>query len=171
MQRRYKENKEQEREKAKGWRDRNPEKMANYRARLRARMGEDAVFRAKIIERDFKRRYGISISDRDALFAKQGNRCAICQSLEPGNNKSWATDHNHKTGVVRGILCNPCNLAIGHMREDVVRLRAAIGYLEKHNGGEWGKARPELAQDTDADSSAGDGLQLSAGERSQALYE
>jgi hypothetical protein len=47
------------------------------------------------------------------------------------------TDHDRSccpgTGscgkCVRGLLCNPCNLMIGHAHDEQERLRAAIQYL------------------------------------------
>jgi hypothetical protein len=40
-------------------------------------------------------------------------------------------DHDHATGVVRGMLCFPCNAAIGHLRDDPQVVRRAAAYLEK----------------------------------------
>lgn len=39
-------------------------------------------------------------------------------------------DHCHETGVVRGLLCHNCNFAIGYMKDNPQRLRAAANYLE-----------------------------------------
>jgi hypothetical protein len=41
-------------------------------------------------------------------------------------------DHCHQTGKVRGLLCRDCNLSIGHMKDSVERLKAAIKYLESN---------------------------------------
>lgn len=43
-------------------------------------------------------------------------------------------DHNHATGVVRGVLCHACNTSFGLMDEDVGRMNALIDYLEQHQG-------------------------------------
>jgi hypothetical protein len=37
----------------------------------------------------------------------------------------------HTTGKVRGLLCNHCNIGIGHMKDNVVLLRNAVKYLEE----------------------------------------
>jgi len=58
------------------------------------------------------RRYGLSTTRWLALFHFQDSRCAICRREEPGK-RGWATDHDHQTGVVRGILCHNCNLKMG----------------------------------------------------------
>lgn len=38
-------------------------------------------------------------------------------------------DHNHKTGEVRGMLCGPCNRAVGLLKDDPERMAALIHYL------------------------------------------
>lgn len=40
-------------------------------------------------------------------------------------------DHNHKTGKVRGILCQPCNTAIGLLKEKEGSLHNALIYLKE----------------------------------------
>ncbi len=42
-----------------------------------------------------------------------------------------AIDHDHDTGLVRGILCKDCNLVLGWVRDDTGRLQDMIAYLEK----------------------------------------
>jgi len=78
--------------------------------------------------------YGISEDQYQAMLKDQGNACAICGSTEwpaglhPG---SPHVDHDHSTGVVRGLLCGYCNQGLGMFRDDPERLRAAIRYLER----------------------------------------
>lgn len=79
------------------------------------------------------RRYRITPEQFDELLAKQGNRCAICKSDDPGHRHGWHVDHNHETGKIRGILCGTCNVAIGMTAEDPdVLFRIAV-YLKLHN--------------------------------------
>jgi hypothetical protein len=72
----------------------------------------------------------------EATLESQGSACAICGSVSPkGNQKtlmSFCVDHDHETGKVRGLLCHPCNTAIGSLGDSTERLRLAITYLEKH---------------------------------------
>jgi CRISPR/Cas system-associated protein Cas10 (large subunit of type III CRISPR-Cas system) len=77
------------------------------------------------------RTYGISLAEYEALFEAQGNVCAICR--ETCNRKTTTrlcVDHDHATGMVRGLLCFQCNVGLGKFKEDVQRLKSAIEYLE-----------------------------------------
>ena len=89
--------------------------------------------RVRSIERKWKRirNYNLTPNDWELLFEIQGRVCACCGSPDPGYKKGWATDHDHKTGHFRGILCPPCNSTIGFARESSARLRAAADYLER----------------------------------------
>jgi hypothetical protein len=62
-----------------------------------------------------KKTYGITPEQWDALFEGQGGACALCRSKSPGTAKTWHTDHCHRTGRVRGILCFSCNITLGFM--------------------------------------------------------
>ena len=48
-------------------------------------------------------------AEREKLSAAQGAKCGICQKPESGFKMRLAVDHNHKTGLVRGLLCYRCN--------------------------------------------------------------
>lgn len=79
---------------------------------------------------NLKASFGITITEYETLLRKQGGGCAICGGQEPIRGRSLAVDHCHASGAVRGVLCSPCNLAIGKLRDDVELLRSAIRYLE-----------------------------------------
>jgi len=76
----------------------------------------------------YKRSYGMTIEDRDAMFKLQSGRCACCGVADPG--VKLRTDHDHNTGRVRGLVCNGCNLAVGYIES--ARYRFVLAYLEKH---------------------------------------
>lgn len=103
----------------------------NRREYLRARYRDDPEYRAGQLARTRKnhllRRYGITAAEREALFDAQGRRCPICRTGEG----PWHVDHDHKTGLVRAVLCRACNVLLGAARENVSTLRAAIDYLQR----------------------------------------
>jgi hypothetical protein len=55
-----------------------------------------------------KRAYGLTQEDYDALFVKQEGRCAICGTYAIYLTRTLCVDHDHKTGRIRGLLCDKC---------------------------------------------------------------
>lgn len=60
---------------------------------------------------------------------------AIAECENPGcnNTKRLHVDHDHETGEVRGMLCSGCNTSLGHLREDVARIRGLAEYKLLHS--------------------------------------
>lgn len=69
-------------------------------------------------------RYGIGEEDVERLIERQGGLCSICRKATPD-----AVDHDHVTGVVRGILCGGCNTGMGQLDDNPWLLRRAVEYL------------------------------------------
>ena len=79
-----------------------------------------------------KRKYDFTLEQYDFCIQIQGNRCAMCDSPEPGmGRKRFSVDHDHQTGKVRGLLCGRCNLLLGHSKDDVTLLQKGIDYLNQ----------------------------------------
>jgi len=83
------------------------------------------------------RRFGLTRKIYQEMFQNQDGKCAICKSEIAsydinGKIKRLYVDHSHSTGKVRGLLCNNCNTAIGHLRDSPELLRKAAQYLENH---------------------------------------
>ncbi len=76
------------------------------------------------------RRYDTTKEIFVIMLEAQGGRCAICRTMDWGP-LGPCMDHNHKTHVVRGILCSNCNAGIGCFGDNPETIRAAIKYLEK----------------------------------------
>lgn len=75
-----------------------------------------------------RHRYGITPEDEAEMFARQDGKCAICGEA-PVEGQRLVIDHCHTEGVVRGMLCDPCNKGLGFFRDDPTRLAAALQYL------------------------------------------
>jgi hypothetical protein len=73
---------------------------------------------------------GVTSEQYKNLLNIQNNECAICQKSMELNKKYLAVDHNHSTGVVRGLLCNTCNVGLGYFRDNLDLLFNAINYLK-----------------------------------------
>lgn len=80
---------------------------------------------------ELKRLYGISVDTYLDIMQNQNSVCKICHE-ECKTKYSLSVDHNHKTGVIRGLLCNRCNRAIGMFKDNPALLRAAAKYLEDY---------------------------------------
>lgn len=88
-------------------------------------------------ERNLRHRFGVDLQWYEEQLKKQNYCCAICGTKE---NKvvrgaridlSFAVDHCHKTGKIRGLLCNQCNRALGMFNDSVELIHKAINYLKK----------------------------------------
>lgn len=75
--------------------------------------------------------------DRKALEALQDGRCAICGNRQA--RQALATDHDHATGLVRGLLCDRCNHdLLGSAFDSRTRLVSALYYLDHPpTSGHW----------------------------------
>lgn len=74
-----------------------------------------------------KQKYGLTADDFERLLAQQGGRCALGHEFRT----QPVVDHDHSTGEVRGLLCQGCNIALGHVRDDSDRCLRAAQYLEQ----------------------------------------
>lgn len=82
--------------------------------------------------REYKRGKVFAKGITDFVKAKEARdltECIICGEPNHGGN-SFAVDHNHETGDVRGGLCMNCNIGIGQFQDDPELLRLAALYLE-----------------------------------------
>lgn len=103
------------------WRAKNKDKVNAY---FRARY---AVKRERIAQQRLAREYGLSPEAVDALIKKQRCLCAICER----DLGKFRVDHCHRTGIVRGLLCNMCNLLLGQCGDDLPGVMRFVRYLQR----------------------------------------
>jgi len=69
--------------------------------------------------------YGMTRDEFEAMLELQGGRCPICGDIPV----IFVVDHDHRTGAIRGLLCGPCNRALGHLQDRPGLCLAAAEYL------------------------------------------
>ena len=112
---------DEQRRKAVEYLNRHPEQREKARARA-----IEHIRRKRSADPAHRRRQQVYLE----LAAEYGDHCAICGG-QPTNGRRLAIDHCHTTDEIRGLLCNKCNLLIGHARDSVDILLAAIEYLSR----------------------------------------
>lgn len=78
--------------------------------------------------RRVKLRYGISLAQYLAKYSSQDGKCAVCQKWF----EVLCIDHDHKTKIVRDLLCKTCNLALGNVLEDSAIATGLADYINRH---------------------------------------
>lgn len=119
--------KEENARRAREWRLANPER-SRANARSYQTRNAERLFGARLL-----RTYGISLEDYKEMLSAQGHKCAICDRADNNDKrpayKKFHVDHDHATGLVRGLLCSTCNTGIGKFQDNTDLLRKAIDYL------------------------------------------
>jgi hypothetical protein len=96
------------------------------------------AIRAKNRRPDILKKFGLDEQKYLSILESQNGLCAICGKLEEtlsasGNKvKHLAVDHDHKTQVVRGLLCARCNKMLGLAKDSPYIFAEASIYLLKH---------------------------------------
>ncbi len=75
-----------------------------------------------------KQKYGIDINYYNLMFTQQNGCCAICKEHQTSVG-TLCVDHCHETDIIRGLLCNTCNSALGKFKDNIEILHNAINYL------------------------------------------
>lgn len=114
---RHLENLAKERDRARQWREANPE---DYKIKVR----RDSL----------RHRYGITPEQYDDILRHQGGGCAVCGDPD-GDSRGYPlhVDHDHLTGEVRGLVCFVDNVVLSVLDrsgDPEGHAAAAIEYLE-----------------------------------------
>lgn len=93
---------------------------------------QDNADRLRESKRDthLRRTFGLNAAEYGSMLAHQSGVCAICGG-PPRNGKSLAVDHDHRTGMIRGLLCISCNAALGSCKDSENVISKMIEYLER----------------------------------------
>lgn len=130
-------------------RKRNPERLKRYlqeyesrpetiqkRADYKRRPEVQERNRLRTLHRRCKRVYNTTLEAMYELIEKQERKCAVClQPLIPAViGKHCVIDHDHVTGLVRGVVHNRCNMIVGVVETSPDIVEAAKRYVRnEHN--------------------------------------
>lgn len=153
---RYEENKEEVLNRCKAWVMANPEKSKEIKKRYRdthkvkiasynrvhnkktrtQRYSYRSQWRRNNPEKEkagkLRNRFGLSLQQFKDMLEDQGNKCGVCGiDLSNGGMNHPCVDHDHKTGMVRGILCRRCNSGIGSLKDEPKLLNRAVKWIRK----------------------------------------
>jgi len=76
-------------------------------------------------EYHYTKTYGITRDEFKQMVA-DGSGCEVC------GFEHVVLDHCHDSGVIRGLLCNKCNQALGSLKDDPKRIVKLSEYMFKH---------------------------------------
>lgn len=86
----------------------------------------------KVKEKYFLDTYSIDLSTREQMSISQNGKCAICNVDEKSLKRNLCIDHCHKSGKVRGLLCDRCNAGLGYFEDNIETFNKIIDYLRKN---------------------------------------
>ena len=102
----------------------NSANLLRYHSRLETKQAHNrASYRYRI------KSYGLTMDEYEEMLSRCGGTCEVCGHA---SKELLHIDHDHSTGKVRGLLCRPCNAALGLVRDSPERLRKLANYLEVH---------------------------------------
>lgn len=117
------------------------ERRAKYMREHRKKYPEKAavIARKSYLKHQIRRKLeircwkvGISTKEYLEMFRMHNGKCGICGVSHLELDKSLCIDHDHKTGRVRGLLCQHCNKLLGFSNDNPNLLEKAIVYLQNN---------------------------------------
>ena len=143
-----------DRERQRKWRANNPgawksdpnhrERSRKGQQRFREKDPAAARERSRLsVQKIRLRNHGWTLEAFEAAWEAQDGKCAVCSRvmLRTGTkSESVAADHDHTTGLARGLVCTRCNAALARfeaflrfLREGVPMQQELEAYLAKYS--------------------------------------
>lgn len=112
--------------------------ITQYRKKLKdnrpIKVDDNDTLQAKKIEQKNKKkfrelfsRYGLTKNKYLEMLDSQSNCCKMCDE-----RTDLVVDHCHTSGLIRGLLCGRCNLALGYLRDSEELALRAANYLKSN---------------------------------------
>lgn len=120
----YYKNKEKHKELSRKWWEANKHRSKKYTKTYREKYKHLIASKSKWW--NLFSAYGITKEEYEAMCNKQKGECCICRC-----KAKLVVDHCHATNKIRGLLCSSCNVGLGHFKDNMNLLQAAINYLSK----------------------------------------
>ena len=136
----YEKNKESLKAKHKAYKEKNKDKIKAQKKSYREKNREE------LKDKELKRNFGISLHEYDLMLTEQKGKCGCCGVHQNKLTINLAVDHDHDTGLIRGLLCHLCNTGIGKLGDNIEGLMKALNYLEKHELTKERKANEHVVQ-------------------------
>lgn len=111
----------------KKWAEENRDHLSAYMRKYNAEHPKSQEQKDQAISRSMKMNYGIDIHQYRQMLSEQKGLCKLCG--KPPRKRRLVIDHCHKTGKIRGLLCNGCNRSLA-LLDNPELLRQAIKYKE-----------------------------------------
>jgi len=73
-------------------------------------------------------KYNLTVHELAIIWASP-----VCSNEFCDNTTRLHMDHDHETGIFRGLLCSGCNTSLGMLKENVNRIRGLAAYKELHS--------------------------------------
>lgn len=105
------------------------ERRKRNRERTKAIYASSEHYRRQQKSSKLFKAYSITLEQYEEFSAAFDNKCHLCGN-SCASGRRLAVDHNHKTGLIRGLLCINCNKGIGNFKDDISLLEKAIEYLK-----------------------------------------
>ncbi|SRR5260221_2385967 len=70
-------------------------------------------------------KHKLTLEQYAQMYQNQEGKCAICLKVFELLN----IDHDHNTGIIRGLLCENCNKGLGYFKDDLAIMANAFNYL------------------------------------------
>jgi hypothetical protein len=98
----------------------------------RSNLSKNLSKRERAKDARLKREFSITLEQYNQVLKAQGGVCAICKKRNNKKGKPLllAVDHCHTTGLVRGLLCWPCNKGIAVFQDKAASLYNAYKYMD-----------------------------------------
>lgn len=78
-----------------------------------------------------KRTYGLTEDAYNSIRNEQDDKCYICERPQKRLRRPLCVDHDHRSGKIRGLLCDRCNRGIEHFKDNPLYFENAASYLRR----------------------------------------